>query len=173
MPNLHFWRPADGNEVSAAYLVAMQSRTTPSVFSLSRQILPPLPGSSVTRAAKGGYVVQESSGASVTLVGTGSEVSVALAAAGVLESRGTKARVVSLPCWEIFKAQDATYRKQVLGSGTPILSVEAYSSFGECSWCCRLWPLTLQAGRSFPTPTSVLTVGVTLLHQQSYTSTLG
>ena len=74
LPNLHFWRPADGNECSAAYLVAIKSRHTPSVLSLSRQNLPQLEGSTIEKAAKGGYVVHEVEKEDLTIVSTGSEV---------------------------------------------------------------------------------------------------
>lgn len=128
LPNLHFWRPADGNETSAAYLVAIKSRKTPSVLSLSRQNLPQLESSSIERAAKGGYVVHEcGQSEDLTIVSTGSEVSIAIAAAGILEKEGKKVRVVSLPCWEVFDAQDREYRLSVLRSGAPVLSVEAYT----------------------------------------------
>jgi transketolase len=128
LPNLHFWRPADGNETSAAYLVALKARRTPSVLSLSRQNLPQLENSTIEKAAKGGYVVHEcGAGEDLTIVSTGSEVGIAIAAAGILEKEGKKVRVVSLPCWEVFDAQDREYRLSVLRSGAPILSVEAYT----------------------------------------------
>ncbi|KAF8270348.1 transketolase [Lactarius quietus] len=96
-PNLAFWRPADGNETSAAYQVAMRSNRTPSILSLSRQNLPNLENSTIEHAAKGGYVVHEEQGEQLTIVATGSEVSIALEAAGKLRSQGIKTRVVSLP----------------------------------------------------------------------------
>jgi transketolase len=132
IPNLHVWRPADGNETSAAYLVALKSRSTPSVLSLTRQNLPQL-GSSIERAAKGGYVLHEVEGKEdLTIVATGSEVPIAVDAAAKLGSSGYKVRVVSLPSWEIFDSQDFEYRYSVLRSGAPILSVEAYSVSSRC-----------------------------------------
>ena len=84
--------------------------------------------SSIERAARGGYVVHEcGQGEDLTIVSSGSEVSIAIAAAGILENEGKKVRVVSLPCWEVFDAQDQEYRLSVLRSGAPVLSVEAYS----------------------------------------------
>jgi len=130
IPGLVFWRPADGNEVSAAYLVALQSKNTPSVLSLSRQNLPHLEGSSIEKAVKGGYVLREVEGEDLTLVSTGSEVALVVEAAGILEREGHKVRVVSLPAWEVFDAQPDEYRLSVLRSGAPILSVEAYSTIG-------------------------------------------
>ncbi len=127
-PNIQVWRPADGNETSAAYLIAIKSRTTPSILCLTRQNLPQLEGSTVAQAAKGGYVLREVEGKEdLTIVSTGSEVAIAIEAAGKLTSEGFKVRVVSLPCWEIFDAQPQEYRLSVLRSGAPILSVEAYT----------------------------------------------
>lgn len=127
MPNLDFWRPADGNETSAAYYVALTRRQTPSILSLSRQNLPNLEESTLERASKGGYVVYEQEGEDLTIVSAGSEVSIALEAAVQLKSEGIKARVVSLPCWSIFDLQPQDYRLSVLRSGAPILAVEALS----------------------------------------------
>jgi len=130
IPNLAFWRPADGNETSAAYLVALKSKKTPSVLALSRQNLPQLENSTIENAVKGGYVVHEVEKEDLTIVSTGSEVSIAVEAAHVLNKEGIKTRIVSLPCWEVFDTQPAEYRLGVLRSGAPILSVEAYSTVG-------------------------------------------
>jgi len=129
-PNLAVWRPADGNETSAAYLVALQSKRTPSVLCLSRQNLPQLENSTIEHATKGGYVIHEVAREDLTIVSTGSEVAIAVEAAGILGKEGYKVRVVSLPCWEIFDAQPNEYRLSILRSGAPILSVEAYSTIG-------------------------------------------
>jgi transketolase len=127
---LHFWRPADGNETSAAYAIALKSAKTPSVIALSRQNLPNLVNSTIENASRGGYVLREVQKEAITFVSTGSEVSIVLEAAGILEREGIIARVVSLPCWEVFDAQDKAYRTEVLRSGAPILSVEPYSTVG-------------------------------------------
>jgi transketolase len=127
IPNLAFWRPADGNETSAAYYVALKSTKTPSVLSLSRQSLPNLEGSTIERAARGGYVVHEEKDEDLTIVSCGSEVAIAVEAAGRLKGQGIKTRVVSLPCWLVFDQQDEEYRLSVLRSGAPILSLEALS----------------------------------------------
>lgn len=129
-PNLAFWRPADGNETSAAYYVAINSRSTPSILSLSRQNLPNLEGSTVEKAARGGYVLIEEQNEDLTIVSTGSEVSIAVEAAKKLKAEGTKTRVVSLPCWLVFDQQDEEYKLSVLRSGAPILSLEAASTAG-------------------------------------------
>ena len=126
-PNIAFWRPADGNETSAAYLVALKSKQTPSILSLSRQNLPNLEASTIEKAARGGYVVHEEDKEDLTIVSTGSEVSIALEAAGKLKAQGIKTRVVSLPCWLVFDQQPEEYRLSVLRSGAPILSLEALS----------------------------------------------
>lgn len=130
LPNMDFWRPADGNEVSAAYKVALESRKTPSVISLTRQNLPQLEGSSIEKASRGGYVLVENTDADITLVSTGSEVSICCDAVVKLAERGIKARIVSVPCFRVFDLQPYDYRISVLPSGNPIMSVEAYSTFG-------------------------------------------
>ncbi|KAF8964023.1 transketolase [Flammula alnicola] len=109
-PNLAFWRPADGNETSAAYLVALKF--------------------SIEKAARGGYVLHEEANEDLTIVSTGSEVSIAVEAAKKLKAEGIKTRVVSLPCWLTFDQQDEAYRLSVLRSGAPILSLEALSTAG-------------------------------------------
>ncbi|KAG8969237.1 Transketolase [Tulasnella sp. 419] len=130
LPNLNFWRPADGNETSAAYLHAIRARGTPSVLSLSRQNLPNLQNSTIENAIKGGYVIADAQGEDLNIVSTGSEVPIVLEAAGLLEKAGIKTRVISLPSWEVFDAQDEEYRLNVFRSGAPYLSVEAYSTTG-------------------------------------------
>ncbi|KAI0049989.1 transketolase [Auriscalpium vulgare] len=130
IPNLAFWRPADGNETSAAYKVAIESEHTPSILSLSRQNLPNLENSTIEAASRGGYVAHEETGEDLTIVSTGSEVGIALEAAGKLKAQGIKTRVVSLPCWLVFDQQDEEYRLSVLRSGAPILSLEALSTSG-------------------------------------------
>lgn len=129
-PNVAFWRPADGNETSAAYYVALKSNKTPSILSLSRQNLPNLEGSSVEKAGRGGYVLHEEDNEDLTIVSSGSEVSIAVEAANKLKTEGIKTRVVSLPCWLTFDQQDEEYRLSVLRSGAPILSLEALSTAG-------------------------------------------
>ncbi|KAF3931910.1 Transketolase [Dactylellina cionopaga] len=130
IPNLQVWRPADGNETSAAYYVALTSRHTPSVLCLSRQNLPQLENSTIEHAMKGGYVVHEDKEAQITLISTGSEVGICVDAIKTLAGQGIKTRVVSLPCWEVFDAQDKEYRLSVLPDGIPILSVEVYTTLG-------------------------------------------
>lgn len=124
MPNMWIIRPADANEVVQAWEVALNRHDGPVGLVLTRQNVPTLPIGNLDR---GGYVVRE--GSDVTLLATGSEVSAALGAADLLENEGTSARVVSLPCWELFDQQPEEYRSEVLGSA-PRVSVEAASVFG-------------------------------------------
>ncbi|PSR88894.1 hypothetical protein PHLCEN_2v5043 [Hermanssonia centrifuga] len=129
-PNVDVWRPADGNETSASYYSALTRTQTPSILCLSRQNLPNLEGSTLENALKGGYVLYEIQNEDLTIVSTGSEVSIVLEAAQKLKEEGLKVRIVSLPCWSLFDEQPAEYRLSVLRSGAPILSVEAYSTLG-------------------------------------------
>lgn len=131
LPNCMVWRPADGNETSAAYYVALTSNHTPSILALSRQNLPQLEGSTIEKALKGGYVLHEVQGANITLVSTGSEVSICVDAAKYLEEKHkVKARIVSMPCFEVFDTQSKEYRLSVLPDGIPSLSVEVMSTMG-------------------------------------------
>lgn len=129
LPNCMVWRPADGNETSAAYYVALTSKHTPSVIALSRQNLPQLENSTIKHAIKGGYVAVEAQDATITLISTGSEVGICVDAVNYLkEKHNVVARVVSLPCWEVFDAQEKAYKLSVLPDGIPILSVEVMST---------------------------------------------
>jgi transketolase len=130
LPNIMVWRPADGNETAAAWYHALTNKHTPSILALSRQNLPQLENSTIEHAIKGGYVVHENEKAHVTLISTGSEVGICVDAVKVLKDKGVDARVVSIPCFEIFDAQPKEYRLSILPDGIPILSVEALSTFG-------------------------------------------
>ncbi|KAF2215026.1 hypothetical protein CERZMDRAFT_120499 [Cercospora zeae-maydis SCOH1-5] len=131
LPNMMVWRPADGNETSAAYYVALTSEKTPSILALTRQNLPQLEGSTIENGIKGGYVAAEADGAQITLVSTGSEVSLCLEAAKYLkDNNGVTARVVSMPCMEVFDAQPKEYKLKVIPDGIPALSVEVMSTLG-------------------------------------------
>jgi transketolase len=135
LPNLNVFRPADAIETAECWEIALTSRTTPSVLSLSRQNLPTLERPIAENlSARGAYVLREpSSGRHITLIATGSEVEIALLAADLLWARGVRAAVVSMPCWELFEAQSPTYRAKVLGA-TPRVAVEAASRFGWDRW---------------------------------------
>ena len=136
IPNLLVMRPADGNETSGAYKVAIANRKRPTLLAFTRQGLPNLAGSSIEGVEKGGYIVVESNGTpDIILIGTGSEVSLCVEAAEKLTAEGKKVRVVSMPCWELFDEQDEAYRESVLPKAvTKRLAVEAGSSFGWCRY---------------------------------------
>jgi len=127
IPNLTVIRPADANESAAAWRLALQRTDGPTAMLFSRQKLPILPAGDTAGAARGGYVLRDSDGApSVILIATGSEVALALQAEEQLREMGIAARVVSLPSWEVFEAQDQAYRDQVLPPAvTARVSVEA------------------------------------------------
>ncbi|CAG8439496.1 8532_t:CDS:10 [Diversispora eburnea] len=130
LPNILVLRPADGNEVSGAYLAAIQNLQRPSAISLTRQNVPHLEGSSIEKTLLGAYVLKEVKDANITLVATGSEVSIIVDTAKLLEKEGIKARIVSFPSFELFDEQSLEYRLSVFPDGIPVLSVEALSTFG-------------------------------------------
>ncbi len=138
MPGLVVCRPADANECAQAWRLAVDGGE-PTGLVLTRQEIPVLAGTAERAAAgvgRGGYVLVDEPGGpdagppDVVLIGTGSEVHVCVGAAEQLASGGIRARVVSLPCWEWFEAQDAGYRTAVLPPGVPALAVEAGASLG-------------------------------------------
>ena len=136
MPQLRVIRPADANETAHAYRIAVDS-DGPTALILSRQAIPVLEGTSerFSDVAKGGYaLVSGGDDPDIVLVGTGSEVSVCVEAAKLLEADDIATRVVSLPCWELFELQSDDYQADVLGYDTPVLSVEAATSFGWSRW---------------------------------------
>lgn len=136
IPNLLVIRPADGTETSGAYKVAIANRHRPTLLALSRQNLPNLAGSTIDNVAKGAYILSDCEGTpDLILIGTGSEVNLCLQAAKELSAEGTKVRVVSMPCWELFDEQDGAYRESVLPAAVKKrLAVEAGSSFGWCKY---------------------------------------
>ena len=140
MPNLHVLRPADANETAHCWKAALTTTETPCALVLSRQGLPVLEGTAERGAEgvrRGAYVLADSGGAppQVILIATGSEVHLAVEAREQLAADGIAARVVSMPCWEVFEAQDALYRESVLPSEvTARVSVEAGSIFGWKRW---------------------------------------
>jgi transketolase len=136
MPNLNVMRPADSVECAECWELALLAKHTPSILALTRQGVALLrkTDSKENLSAKGAYVLIEPKGKrGVTLIGTGSEVMLAVEAATVLEGEGIKAAVVSMPCWELFEGQDESYRNAVLGSA-PRVGVEAASEFGWSRW---------------------------------------
>ena len=115
IPNLNVLRPADARETQAAWYLALKSQTTPTALVLTRQNLTVEAGTDFDKVAKGAYVVYETAGDFDTiLLASGSEVNLAVAAAKELEAQGEKVRVVSVPSTDIFDAQDAAYKEEIL-----------------------------------------------------------
>ncbi len=136
MPGLHVYRPADAVETAECWALALRRREAPSLLALTRQALPLLRRQSSTESlsAHGAYVLAEAEGArQVTLLATGSEVSIAIAARDALAKDGIRAAVVSMPCWELFEGQPKEYRDRVLGAA-PRVGVEAAVEFGWDRW---------------------------------------
>lgn len=131
IPNLYVFRPADAVETLEAWDIALRSSKTPSLMALSRQNVPQLREvGSENLTERGGYVIREfGTSRDVTLLATGTEVSLAIEAAEALNADGYGVTVVSMPCWELFDAQPETYREEVLGTA-PRIAVEAASAFG-------------------------------------------
>lgn len=130
MPNINVYRPADSNEMAAAYKVGLESSTTPTVICCSRSTVPALAGSSIDKATKGGYVAIDVDDAALILVSTGSEVGFCITAAEQLTAEGIPTKVVSMPCQEVFLQQSMEYQTSVLPGNIPTLSVEASSVHG-------------------------------------------
>ncbi|MBB3997955.1 transketolase [Aureimonas pseudogalii] len=133
MPNMLLMRPADGVETAECWEAALANTKHPTTLVLSRQNLKTLRSGDVTEnlSAKGAYVLAEAEGGErqVTLLSTGSEVEIAVAARELLAKDGIRAAVVSMPCWELFAEQPKSYRDTVLGTA-PRLAIEAASPFG-------------------------------------------
>jgi transketolase len=135
IPGVKVVRPADANEVSEAYRIALTETEHPVVLALTRQALPTLDRTKFAPAdgaRKGGYVLKDYNGSpDLLLIGTGSEVQLCIDAAEKLANEGVKVRVVSLPCWEIFEQQDQAYRDSVIPPAvTKRVCVEMASVFG-------------------------------------------
>jgi transketolase len=128
-PNILLIRPADGNEVSGAYAVAIENRNRPSVLCFSRQAVPNIKGSSIDGVSKGAYIISDPQEGKpqIILVGSGSELSLCVSAA--IELKDLKVRVVSMPSWELFRAQSTEYQLSVFPN-VPVLAVEAGSVVG-------------------------------------------
>ncbi|MCD6360941.1 MAG: transketolase [Armatimonadetes bacterium] len=136
IPGLRVFRPADANETAVAWLTALEY-DGPTALALTRQKLPILdPGKyPVANAERGGYVLSEAEGdPDLVIIATGSEVSLALEAQEALRGRGIAARVVSMPCWEIFREQPEEYRASVLPPNAPRLAIEAGVTMGWREW---------------------------------------
>jgi len=138
MPNMTVMRPGDANETVEAWRIAIQ-RQRPMAMALTRQKIPVLDAKRYPireGVAKGAYVLAEAEGGKpqIVLIATGSEVQLALAAREELAKQKIAARVVSMPCWELFDEQPADYRRQVLPAGVPKLAIEAGATLGWCRY---------------------------------------
>jgi transketolase len=140
MPNMWVIRPGDANETAEAWRAALGRKNGPATIVLSRQDVPTLDREKYAPASglhKGGYVLSDAPGGPprVVLIGTGSELSIAVQAQDKLAAQGVRARVVSLPCWELFAAQSREYRDEVLPPAlTARVSIEAAATFGWQRW---------------------------------------
>ena len=135
IPGLEVWRPASLLECFAAWTRALESRPGPIALALSRQafslLCPSMAG--LDEVSRGGYVFLEASGGpEVIFLSTGSEVALSCEAQALLQKKGVAARVVSMPCCEVFDRQDLAYREKILIPGVPVVAVEAGS--GACWW---------------------------------------
>jgi transketolase len=134
IPNLSLYRPADAVETAECWALALENRTQPAVIALTRQAVPALrtEHSEANLSARGAYVLSASEPArDATLIATGSEVQIALAAQKLLTADGIAVAVVSMPSWDRFEAQPASYRDEVLGPEDGVrVAVEAASPFG-------------------------------------------
>ncbi len=134
MPNMRVFRPADAVEAAECWMLALEHRSGPSTLVFARQALPTVRTTHAdgNLSQRGAYVLAEADGdrRRVTLIATGSEVALALAARTRLQEEGIPTAVVSMPCCEIFDEQDAAYRMSVLGAGTVRVAVEAAVRFG-------------------------------------------
>jgi transketolase len=137
MPNFIVIRPCDANEIAEAWRAAINHRGGPIALALSRQNVPTLDRNSryapATGLHRGAYILSEAAGnkPDVVLVASGSEVHIALEAAEIIRARGPAVRVVSMPCWELFDAQPAEYRRHILPAAVKAkIAIEAGSPQG-------------------------------------------
>jgi transketolase len=131
IPNLCLFRPADAYETTAGWLVALERKTGPTALVLSRQNLPVLEAESAEKAMKGAYVLRDAASPQVILIGTGSEVHIAVEAHELLAKEGIASRVVSMPSWELFEGQPAAYQDSVLPANIQArVSIEAGATLG-------------------------------------------
>jgi len=131
-PNVLVFRPADAIETAECWQLALENAHGPSALALTRQGVPLVRGETAGEnlSAKGAYVLAPADGAKVTLLATGSEVSVALGARDILARNGIAASVVSMPCWRLFERQDASYKESVIPRGTLKVAIEAAAQLG-------------------------------------------
>ncbi|MBC8238007.1 MAG: transketolase [Helicobacteraceae bacterium] len=125
LPNFYVWRPADGAENVEAWKTALEMKSSPSAFVCSRQNLAVLPEPACGDIHKGGYLVSEDKKATITLMASGSEVELALKIKETLNAKGVAVNVASIPCYDLFIEQDASYISCIVKKGTKTVAIEA------------------------------------------------
>jgi transketolase len=167
IPNLNVFRPADGVETAECWELALAAKLTPSILALSRQAVPNLRGNSAENlSAKGGYVLKLPEGKrDVTLLATGTEVGLAVDAANVLAKEGIAAAVVSMPSFELFRAQTQDYQHDVLGH-QPRVAIEAGVAQSWHEWLRKSDRFVGMSsfGASAPAPKLFEAFGITAAH---------
>ena len=167
IPKLNVFRPADGVETAECWELALAAKQTPSILALSRQAVPNLRSNSVENlSAKGGYVLRSPEGKrDVTLLATGTEVGVAVDAANLLAKEGIAAAVVSIPSFELFRAQTQDYQHEVLGHA-PRVAVEAAVAQSWHEWLRKSDRFVGMSGfgASAPAPKLFEAFGITATH---------
>ncbi|MEM5515777.1 transketolase [Henriciella sp. AS95] len=137
MPNMQVFRPADGVETAECWELALKQTNGPSTIALTRQKVASVRKTHTDEnlSAKGGYVLSPAKAdEKIVIIATGSEVEIAMAAQADLEAKGIGARVVSMPCVELFETQPASYQRETLGGDLPKIAVEAGVRFGWDRW---------------------------------------
>lgn len=136
MPNMMVFRPCDGIETAECWELALRNIDGPSTMALTRQKVKSARTEQNDRnlSAQGGYVLSDMTDARAVIIATGSEVEIALAAQSKLSEQGIPTRIVSMPCMELFEAQNAAYRDETLGGALPKVAVEAGVRFGWDRW---------------------------------------
>lgn len=135
IPNTIVLRPADANETRLAWKVALESKDKPVVIALTRQNVANLKETEdLDNIDKGAYIIKDAENPDLVLIATGSEVVLALDTAKALEEEGKKIRVVSMPSMELFRAQDDSYKEEILPKGVKKVSIEMGTTFGWAEW---------------------------------------
>jgi len=160
IPNLTVIRPGDANETAAAWRTILEDVEGPVALILSRQDLPVFDSVDADGVARGAYVLRDVDDPEVVVVGTGSELSVAVGAADLLRADDVRARVVSMPSWELFHEQDEAYRDAVLPPGLPSVAVEAGIAMGWERWVDRVVSIE-RFGASAPGAVVLEKLGIT------------
>jgi transketolase len=163
-PNVNVIRPADGNETAIAWKLALESESNPTVLVLTRQKVANITPTDLVDhpAEKGGYVLFDSEKEpDIVLIGTGSELGLALTAAKTLQEKGISARVVSMPSVFLFEEQEPAYRESVLPPAVPAIAVEAGATLGWFKYADAVIGID-QFGMSAPADQIYKELGITV-----------